>query len=207
MVVVERLGPLLDDSAESAADLGNLFLVINMNQQICQLDIAFPETTSTGDHSARVTVGGRLVFACARGSCRSTTLELQGIRVLLNTTSLSSPAAALALRWRTRQQVVLAESAAVAATACFPAAAAQAQAWAAAGRLRPGAAVFKNRGRKSFSRLYICTRLQFGHLFSAVPTENDRSSFDHAFCGCRRFLPDLKGLRVWRVPEVYPNIL
>jgi hypothetical protein len=64
-----------------------------MNQQICQLDIAFPETTSTGDHSARVTVGGRLVFACARGSCRSTTLELQGIRVLLNTTSLSSAGA------------------------------------------------------------------------------------------------------------------
>jgi hypothetical protein len=61
------------------------------------------------------------------------------MRGLLNATA---PASAITLRWRTRRQVVLAESA---AAAWFPAAAAQAQAWAAAGRLRPGAAVFRAR--------------------------------------------------------------
>jgi hypothetical protein len=88
-------------------------------------------------------VAGRLVFACARGSCRDTTVELQGARGLVNATA--TPAAALTLRWRTRREVVLAPNAAQNAAAWLPAAAAQAQAWAAAGRLRAGAAVFRAR--------------------------------------------------------------
>jgi hypothetical protein len=138
MVVVARLGPLLDDSAESLSGTGALLLAANASRPLWRLEIVFPHS---GTHSARVAVGGRLVFACARGSCRSTTLELQGMRGALNATAL--PAAALTLRWRTRRQVVLADSAG--GSTWFPAAAAQTEAWAAAGRLRAGAAVFKNR--------------------------------------------------------------
>jgi hypothetical protein len=141
MVVVERLGPLLDDSAESLAGTGALLLAANASRPLWRLEIVFPPS---GARSARVTVAGRLVFACARGSCRDTTVELQGMRGLVNA---SSPAAALTsftLRWRTRRQVVLADNAA-GSSAWFPAAAAQAQAWAAAGRLRAGAAVFRAR--------------------------------------------------------------
>ena len=141
MVVVERLGPLLDDSAESLAGTGALLLAANASRPLWRLEIVFPPS---GARSARVTVAGRLVFACARDACRDTTVELQGMRGLVNA---SSPAAALTsftLRWRTRRQVVLAESAA-GSSAWFPAAAAQAQAWAAAGRLRKGAAVFRAR--------------------------------------------------------------
>jgi hypothetical protein len=138
LVVVERLGPLLDDSAESLSATGALLLAANASRPLWRLEIVFPPS---GPHSARVAVGGRLVFACARGSCRSATLELQGMRGLLNATA--APAAALTLRWRTRRALVLAPNAASAAW--FPAAAAQAQAWAAAGRLRPGAAVFRAR--------------------------------------------------------------
>jgi hypothetical protein len=141
MVVVERLGPLLDDSAESLAGTGALLLAANASRPLWRLEIVFPPS---GARSARVTVAGRLVFACARDACRDTTVELQGMRGLVNA---SSPAAALTsftLRWRTRRQVVLAESAA-GSSAWFPSAAAQAQAWAAAGRLRKGAAVFRAR--------------------------------------------------------------
>jgi hypothetical protein len=143
LVVVERLGPLLDDSAESLSATGALLLAANASRPLWRLEIAFPPT---GARAARVTVGGRLVFACARGSCRSATLELQGMRGLLNATA--APAAALTsftLRWRTRRALVLAPNAAQNAAAWFPAAAAQAQAWAAAGRLRAGAAVFRAR--------------------------------------------------------------
>ena len=140
MVVVERLGPLLDDSAESLAGTGALLLAANASRPLWRLEIVFPPS---GARSARVTVAGRLVFACARGSCRDTTVELQGARGLVNATA--TPAAALTLRWRTRREVVLAPNAAQNAAAWFPAAAAQAQAWAAAGRLRAGAAVFRAR--------------------------------------------------------------
>jgi hypothetical protein len=141
MVVVARLGPLLDDSAESLSGTGALVFTANASRPLWRLEIAFPENSPAGTRSARVTVAGRLVFACARGTCRSTALELQGMRGALNATA--SPAAALTLRWRTRRQVVLADSAG--GSTWFPAAAAQAQAWAAAGRLRAGAAVFRAR--------------------------------------------------------------
>jgi hypothetical protein len=142
MAVVERLGPLLDDSAESVSALGALLLAANASRPLWRLEIVFAADATA--RAARVTVAGRLVFACARGSCRSTTLELQGMRGLLNATASSSPAAAITLRWRTRRQVVLAAGA-EAAQAWWPGAAAQAEAWAAAGRLRPGAAVFRAR--------------------------------------------------------------
>ena len=77
------------------------------------------------------------------------------MRWLFNATA--APAAALpsfTLRWRTRREVVLAPNAAQNAAAWFPAAAAQAQAWAAAGRLRAGAAVF--RARNVFSTVAAC---------------------------------------------------
>lgn len=137
MALVERLGPFLDDSAESLAGLGALLLAANASRALWRLEIVFPPS---GTHSARVAVGGRLVFACARGSCRDTVLELHGMRGALNA---SAPAAALTLRWRTRRQLVFADAAS--AAAWLPAAAAQAQAWAAAGRLRAGAAVFRAR--------------------------------------------------------------
>jgi hypothetical protein len=140
MVVVERLGPLLDDSAESLAGTGALLLAANASRPLWRLEIVFPPS---GARSARVTVAGRLVFACARGSCRDTTVELQGMRGLFNATTTAA-LTSFTLRWRTRRQVVLADNAA-GSSAWFPAAAAQAQAWAAAGRLRPGAAVFRAR--------------------------------------------------------------
>ena len=136
MALVERLGPFLDDSAESLAGLGALLLAANASRALWRLEIVFPP----GARTARVAVGGRLVFACARGSCRDTVLELHGMRGALNA---SAPAAALTLRWRTRRQLVFADAAS--AAAWLPAAAAQAQAWAAAGRLRAGAAVFRAR--------------------------------------------------------------
>jgi len=139
LVLVERLGPFLDASAESLAGTGALLLAANASRALWRLEIVFPPS---GTRSARVTVAGRLVFACARGSCRDTTLELHGARGLVNA---SAPAAALTLRWRTRRELVLAPNAAQNAAAWYPAAAAQAQAWAAAGRLRAGAAVFRAR--------------------------------------------------------------
>jgi hypothetical protein len=137
MVVVARLGPLLDNSAESLSGTGALSLAATASRPLWRLEIAFPPS---GARSARVTVGGRLVFACARDACRSTTLQLHGMRGALNATAL--PAAGLTLHWRTRRQVVLADSAG--GSTWFAAAAAQTEAWAAAGRLRAGAAVFKN---------------------------------------------------------------
>ena len=135
MVVVERLGPFLDDSAESQSATGALLFAADANKHLWRLDIAFP---ASGARAARVAVAGRLVFACARDACRDTTVELHGARGLVNATA--TPAlTSFTLRWRTRRAVVLAPNAA----AWFPAAAAQAQAWAAAGRLRPGAAVFR----------------------------------------------------------------
>jgi len=139
MVLVERLGPFLDASAESLAGTGALLLAANASRALWRLQIAFPPS---GTRSARVTVAGRLVFACARGSCRDATLALHGARGLVNA---SAPAAAITLRWRTRRELVLAPNAAQNAAAWYPAAAAQAQAWAAAGRLRAGAAVFRAR--------------------------------------------------------------
>jgi hypothetical protein len=140
MVVVERLGPLLDDSAESLAGTGALLLAANASRPLWRLEIVFPPS---GARSARVTVAGRLVFACARDACRDTTVELQGMRGLFNATTTAA-LTSFTLRWRTRRQVVLADNAA-GSSAWFPAAAAQAQAWAAAGRLRAGAAVFRAR--------------------------------------------------------------
>jgi hypothetical protein len=58
MAVVERLGPLLDESAESVSALGALVLAANASRPLWRLEIAFP---STGARAARVTVGGRLV--------------------------------------------------------------------------------------------------------------------------------------------------
>jgi hypothetical protein len=140
MVVVERLGPLLDDSAESMAGTGALLLAANGSRPLWRLEIVFPPS---GARSARVTVAGRLVFACARDACRDTTVELQGMRGLFNATTTAA-LTSFTLRWRTRRQVVLADNAA-GSSAWFPSAAAQAQAWAAAGRLRAGAAVFRAR--------------------------------------------------------------
>lgn len=138
MVVVERLGPFLDDSAESQSATGALLFAADANKHLWRLDIAFPATGAPGARAARVAVAGRLVFACARDACRDTTVELHGARGLVNATATAA-LTSFTLRWRTRRAVVLAPNAA----AWFPAAAAQAQAWAAAGRLRPGAAVFR----------------------------------------------------------------
>ena len=58
MVLVQRLGPLLDESAESLAGLGALVLAANASRPLWRLDIA-----------AYITVVGRLVFAYAYRSC------------------------------------------------------------------------------------------------------------------------------------------
>ena len=142
MVVVERLGPLVDTSAESLAGDDALLVDANENRHLWRIEILFP---SVGARSALVTVGGRIVFACARNACHDTTLMLQGMRGLLNASSLSSSQGhtRFSVSWRTRRQVVLAASSA--AAKWFQHAAAQAEAWAAAGRLRAGAAVFRTR--------------------------------------------------------------
>jgi hypothetical protein len=136
MVVVERLGPWLAESAASVSALDALLLAANASRPLWRLELAFQSPTA----EARVTVAGRVVYSCGRGSCRNTTLELQGMRGALNA---SAPAAALTLRYLTRRELVLAVSAED--KPWWPAAAAQAQAWAAAGRLRAGAAVFRSR--------------------------------------------------------------
>ena len=145
MVVVERLGPWLAESAASVSALDALLLAANASRPLWRLELAFQSPTA----EARVTVAGRVVYSCGRGSCRNTTLELEGMRGALNA---SAPAAALTLRYLTRRALVLAVSAED--KPWWPAAAAQAQAWAAAGRLRAGAAVF--RSRSVFSSTAVC---------------------------------------------------
>ena len=56
MVIVERLGPLLDDSAESVSGLGALLLAANASRPLWRLEIVFPPS---GTFSARIAVGGR----------------------------------------------------------------------------------------------------------------------------------------------------
>lgn len=148
MAVVERLGAFIDESAESLSALGALVLPANASRSLWRLSVS-------GAHSAlTVTVGGRLVYECAHGSCSSqTTINLQGTRGPVNATSAGAAGdeTHLTLLWRTRRAVVLAAGAAstsgesAGAQAWWPAAAATAEAWAAASRLRPGAAVFRAR--------------------------------------------------------------
>lgn len=156
MVVVERLGAFIDESAESLSALGALVLPANASRALWRLSVS-------GAHRAlTVTVGGRLVYECGRGSCANlTSIDLQGTRGPVDATSAGAAGdeTRLTLLWRTRRAVVLAAGAASSAStagesagapAWWPAAAAQAEAWAAASRLRPGAAVF--RARNVFSR-------------------------------------------------------
>ena len=145
MVVVDSLGPLLDESEESVSALGALLLAANASRPLWRLTMAFKGTGG----EASVTVAGRLVYSCGRGSCRNTTLELQGMRGTLNA---SAPAAKLTLRYRTRRQLILAVG--TENKPWWPAAVAQAEAWAAAGRLQAGAAVF--RSRSVFSNVASC---------------------------------------------------
>jgi hypothetical protein len=148
MVVVDRLGAFIDESAESLSALGTLVLPANASRSLWRLSVS-------GAHSAlTVTVGGRLVYECGRGSCANlTSIDLQGTRGPVNATSAGAAGdeTHLTLLWRTRRAVVLAAGAAstagesAGAQAWWPAAAAQAEAWAAASRLRPGAAVLRAR--------------------------------------------------------------
>jgi hypothetical protein len=163
MVVVERLGPLLDISAESLAADDALLVAANENRHLWRIEILFP---SFGARSALVTVAGRIVFACARNACHDTTLMLQGMRGILNASSLSSSEGhtRFSVSWRTRRQVVLAESSA--AANWFADAAAKAEAWAAAGRLRAGAAVFRTRHVFS-ANVTVCAPCPKGLLCAA----------------------------------------
>ena len=148
VLVVERLGAFLDESAESFSALGALVLPENASRSLWRLSVR-------GAHSSlTVTVGGRLVYECGRGSCANlTSIDLQGTRGPVNATSAGAAGdeTHLTLLWRTRRAVVLAAGAAstagesAGAQAWWPAAKPQAQAWAAASRLRPGAAVFRAR--------------------------------------------------------------
>ena len=155
MVVVERLGAFIDESAESLSALGALVLPANASRALWRLSV------SGAHRSLTVTVGGRLVYECGRGSCANlTSIDLQGTRGPVDATSAGAAGdeTRLTLLWRTRRAVVLAAGAASSAStsastagesagaqAWWPAAAAQAEAWAAASRLRPGAAVFRAR--------------------------------------------------------------
>ena len=133
MLVVERLGAFVDESAESLSALGALVLPANASRSLWRLSVS-------GAHRAlTVTVGDRLVYECGRGACTGlATIDLQGTRGLVNATALGD-APRLTLLWRTRREVLLRDS----PRPWWPAA--QAEAWAAAGRLRPGAAVFRAR--------------------------------------------------------------
>jgi hypothetical protein len=164
MAVIERLGPWLDEGAGSISALQALELPASAGRSLWRL------SASGGHRSLTVTVGGRLVYECGRGSCPSeTAINLQGMRGRVNATSTGGGETQLTLLWRTRRAVVLAAGAAssagvassagavagesagasagtsAGAPAWWPAAAPQAEAWAAARRLRPGAAVFRAR--------------------------------------------------------------
>lgn len=165
MLVVDRLGPFIDESAESVTAQGALLSEQNSSRSLWRLSIENPATAGAPISvtiSVTVSVGGRLVFLCAPGSCAPglTTIDLQGMRGLVNATFgasahddddddddlLHAMRPTFSLSWRTRREVVLRDSAqglGDGAQAWWPAAEAQAQAWAAAGRLRPGAAVFR----------------------------------------------------------------
>ena len=142
MVVIERLGPWLDEGAGSISALQALELPASAGRSLWRL-------SASGAHSSlTVTVGGRLVYECGRGSCSSeTAINLQGMRGRVNATSTGGGATHLTLLWRTRRAVVLAggPGESEGAPAWWPAAAPQAEEWAAARRLRPGAAVFRAR--------------------------------------------------------------
>lgn len=145
VVVVERLGAFIDESAESLSALGALVLPENASRSLWRLSVRGAHSTLT------VSVGGRLVYECGRGSCANlTSIDLQGTRGPVHAISAGAAGGEthLTLLWRTRRAVVLAAGAAgesAGAQAWWPAAKPQAEAWAAASRLRPGAAVFRAR--------------------------------------------------------------
>ena len=146
MAVVEGLGGFIADSAESLSTaLGSLVLPANASRSLWRLSIS-------GAHSSlTVTVGDQVVYDCGRGSCSSeTAINLQGMRGRVNATCTNAARGEtrMTLLWYTRREVVLAAGAVV--QAWWPAALPQAEAWAAARRLRPGDTVF--RARDVFSK-------------------------------------------------------
>lgn len=96
-------------------------------------------------HAVTVTVGSRLVFQC-RHTCQPTTLELRGMRGLLNATG-----AQFSLLVHTRRQVILRSQ-----PEWWPAAQDKAQQWAAQGLLTPGFAIFRNRHLSRTSQCSPC---------------------------------------------------
>jgi len=140
MVTVERLGPFIDASAESQSNSTSLFVAANTSRVLWRIQIAFP-LDMPKLRSATVKVANRQVFSCSRGSCKNTIIELHGSRGIVAATSTD---ATFTLRWRTRRELVLAPYHPQNAAAWWPAALAQAQAWAAQRRLLPGAAVYRS---------------------------------------------------------------
>ena len=138
IAVIDRLGPFLQDSVESIISTNTLVRASNTSSHLQLLRIDGAPGAIT------VTVGGHLVFQCGRRTCAPTTLDLRGMRGIVNATaSVSSIARATSftLQWYTRRQVVLRGGAHV----WWPAVAAHAEEWAASGSLSPGSSVFRTR--------------------------------------------------------------
>ena len=138
MTVIERLGPFLQDSIQSITAENTLLRAPRTSFPLFRLLVVGAQRAVT------VTVGGRLVFQCSRATCSPTTLDLSGMRGIINATASAEDhqeATIFTLQWYTRREVVLRDNPQL----WWSAAASRAEEWAASGNLRSGGAVFSSR--------------------------------------------------------------
>jgi hypothetical protein len=135
LTVIESLGNFLQDSIQS---------ITAENTLLSSPDTSFPLfrlLVVGAPRAVTVTVGGRLVFQCSRATCSPTTLDLSGMRGIINATASSEEATIFTLQWYTWREVILRDNPQL----WWSAAATRAEEWAAAGNLGSGGAVFRSR--------------------------------------------------------------
>ena len=146
IAVVEKLGVKLPESIQSISG-DNLLLYMDSSISLFELYI------NTVGGEITVTVGRHLVFFCARGTCSSTIINMQGMRGIVNATCIfPETTTKFTLSWYSKQQVFFNNPEREWVLQAMP----QAQALAAKHKISPGTSIFRT--SKFFSpNTAICT--------------------------------------------------
>jgi len=148
IAVVEKLGEKLQESIQSISG-NNSLLYMDSSTSLFELYI------NNAGGEITVTVGQHMVFFCARGTCSSTIINMQGMRGIVNATCISlsqEPTTKFTLSWYAQQEVFFKNPGRGWVLHAMP----QAQALAAKYKISAGVSIF--RASKLFSQnAAICT--------------------------------------------------
>jgi len=148
IAVVEKLGEKLQESIQSISG-NNSLLYMDSSTSLFELYI------NNAGGEITVTVGQHIVFFCARGTCSSTIINMQGMRGIVNATCISlsqEPTTKFTLSWYAQQEVFFKNPGRGWVLHAMP----QAQALAAKYKISAGVSIF--RASKLFSQnAAICT--------------------------------------------------